>query len=273
MKRQENEIQLPEGVTEEEATREIRQFLKSSKTRDGVLVLVKLLVGKFQNKGLSDKLDLFTNTEVYHRVCWELVSRGVLYPSPTKSSPYRYGEFGPVVTGFSYSSSFRLTPQGEQWLEEEDGIFNCLPTEYGRFSQFLQSYTEKFGDGYEARSREAVSCYRHRLFLSCCVMCGASTESIILRIRIEQSGDPEQVVADYSAKNGLEKLLVALKHNQDGKTVKKMEDIRELISYWRNSSAHGESSNLGEVEAFTALLLLLRFAHYVDQHWTALTES
>lgn len=133
---QEKEL-LPTGVTEEEATRDIRQFLKSGQSSNDELVLVKLLIEKFQYRSSSDNLDLFTNTEVYHRVCWDLVSRGALYPCPRPSKPYRYGEFGPIVTGFSYGSSFKLTPHGEQWLEEEDGIFNCLPTEYGRFSQFL----------------------------------------------------------------------------------------------------------------------------------------
>ena len=282
-------IRIPEA-TEEQATRQIREHLSNNQGR---LTFQKLCIDLLApvnghswpeyDKGLEIEGDL----EIYHQVVWGLVSRGVLYLTTndkanvkrilqdhfTWAPPHPMTRSHKKTDAIFYGPSFKLTSYGEMWLQHEDGIFNCLPTEYGRFSQFLSSYSGKFGDGYDARSREAVGCYKHRLYLSCCVMCGAATESIILRIRIEQTGDAEKVIADYSAKNGLEKLLDSLKHNQDGGTVAKMEGIRELIKYWRNSSAHGESNNIGEVEAFTSLLLLLRFAHFVDEHWLTLTET
>ena len=170
-------VQLP-LTSEEEATREIKQYLKGG---DGVLDMEKVIIKKIEQETNphSWKPDLVLHSEIYHQVCWNLVSRAILYPIPLKMDPTKVnlGQYDFKYTNTSSSGAvapnlylglrFKLTPYGKQWLEEEDGIFDCLPTEYGRFGQFLQSYTEKFGDGYKARSREAVGCYQHRLYLSC----------------------------------------------------------------------------------------------------------
>jgi hypothetical protein len=38
-----------------------------------------------------------------------------------------------------------------------------------------------------------------------------------------------------------------------------------LLTYWRNEAAHGRASEIGETEAFTSLMLLLRLARFADE--------
>ena len=165
-------VKLPEGVTEEEATANIREHLKKN---EGLLVMEDLLfqLAMQQPKDYSEPsgvpvqygLDNRSNSSIYHQVTWNLVNRGVLYlpprfmPESVKLDNYRH-DHDRTNQDTYYGPTFRLTPHGEDWLNEEDSIFSCLPTEYGRFSEFLSSYAERFGDGYIARSREAVGCYK-----------------------------------------------------------------------------------------------------------------
>jgi hypothetical protein len=46
-----------------------------------------------------------------------------------------------------------------------------------------------------------------------------------------------------------------------------------LLNYWRDSAAHGRNSHIGENEAYTALLLLLRFAMFASDRWAELTQT
>ncbi len=263
-----SELTLP-VIAEDEAILEIRQHLKVS--NPSVVHFSQLVREKLQKLNSpqrinSEAAEFVENRDVYNAALWRLVSRGILYlpiTKPAKRSP----------DNKFYGPTFHLTEYGEEWLQNEDGIFNCLPTEYGRFSQFLQSYTEKFGDGYEARSREAVGCYKHRLYLSCCVMCGAAVESIVLKVRIKQSGENEEVVGNFIQDKGLDKVLGLSVYGKLPDGSEQVRNIRRLIKYWRDNSAHGKSNNLGEMEAFTALLVLLRLAHFIDQHWNKLTDS
>ena len=45
-----------------------------------------------------------------------------------------------------------------------------------------------------------------------------------------------------------------------------------LIKYWRDEAAHGKASQIGDNEAYTSLALLLRFAQFVNDHWSELTS-
>lgn len=279
-----NVVKLPEGMTEEDATTEIRNYLKQGNV---ALVMESFLYsillkqpkdfGQPQGHPVTYGYDNNSNSGIYHQVVWNLVNRGVFYvrtrtmPKSVRMDHYASG-VGEATQDTYLAPTFCLTPHGEEWLKEEDSIFNCLPTEYGRFSEFLSSYKERFGDGYLARSREAVGCYKAKLYLATCVMCGAASESIILQIRISQTGDESAVISDYAKKQGLENVIKGMTYNRSVQgLVKRMEDIRDLVKYWRNESAHGAPSTVGEVEAFTALLLLLRFAHFADDNWASLT--
>jgi hypothetical protein len=45
-----------------------------------------------------------------------------------------------------------------------------------------------------------------------------------------------------------------------------------LIGYWRDDAAHGQATRLSDVEAFTALAMLLRLAALVNDHWAELVH-
>jgi hypothetical protein len=47
----------------------------------------------------------------------------------------------------------------------------------------------------------------------------------------------------------------------------------DLLKYWRDSSAHGRAVRISELEAWTSLLLLLRFARWADERWEGLTGA
>ena len=44
-----------------------------------------------------------------------------------------------------------------------------------------------------------------------------------------------------------------------------------LLKYWRDESAHGREAAIDEVEAFTSVVLLIRFAQFAVDNWDALT--
>ena len=44
-----------------------------------------------------------------------------------------------------------------------------------------------------------------------------------------------------------------------------------LLKYWRDVAAHGQRSGIEENQAFTSLLLLIRFSQFVSDHWGELT--
>jgi len=90
--------------------------------------------------------------------------------------------------------------------------YECIPSEYGRFSQLLAGHSDRFGNSYQVRSQEAVSCYRAHTYLACCVMCGAASESVLLALAIPKTGNEERVLRDYGTATGrskIEKLLLS----------------------------------------------------------------
>ena len=45
-----------------------------------------------------------------------------------------------------------------------------------------------------------------------------------------------------------------------------------LLKYWGDLTPHGKASGVGEAEAYTALMLLLRFAQFANDRWDELTK-
>src|SRR5919106_6938716 len=103
----------------------------------------------------------------FYDAVWTLCQNGILRPDPPN----------PNTNGTDSGQGFTVTSYGKKWLDEVSG-YECIPAEYGRFSQLLSGHSHRFGDGYHGRSQEAVSCYRAHTYLACCAMCGASAESI-----------------------------------------------------------------------------------------------
>lgn len=202
------------------------------------------------------------NTEELYAAAWNLCRRGVMYPS---SSPLgRQIEYSQIP-----GAGFMLTEYGEQWLS---GLENeCVPSEYGRFSQLLNSHGAHFGHGYLARSQEAISCYRAHAYLATCAMCGGAAESILLAVAIARVGNEEEVLKAYRTGSGRSKIETIVLAQQNSHVMRELPNFTALIHYWRDESAHGAQSNISEEEAFTSLILLLRFAQFADSRWDELT--
>jgi hypothetical protein len=101
-------------------------------------------------------------------------------------------------------------------------------------------------------------------------MCGAATESIVLAIAIAKH-DEETVLKTYRTAQGrsrVENMIIG----QASKSVQtEFKNYTVLLKYWRDEAAHGKQSDISDNEAFTALAILLRFAHYAHDRWDELT--
>lgn len=201
------------------------------------------------------------NAAPFFCAAWRLCMRGILAQTPAN-----------MLHNAGMGAVFFVTEYGEKWFS---GLseYDCAPTEYGRFSQLLSNHAKLLGEGYHARSQEAVRCYRAQTYLACCAMCGAAAESIVLALAIAKKGDEEAILKEYSSSGGRGKIEKILLTNQDGHIIRNFPNYTSLLNEWRDVAAHGSAPIVGEEEAFTALMLLLRFARFAEERWDAITKA
>lgn len=193
---------------------------------------------------------------------WNLCIRGILRPWAIQQTK----NIAPQGIGYD------LTEYGKEWLSQISG-YETIPSEYGRFSELLNNYSKQFGDGYHIRSQEAIRCYRAHTYLACCVMCGAASESILLALAIAKSGNEERIIKDYKTNTGRTKLENFLLSQANSHVKSEFPNYMNLLKYWRDESAHGESTNISEGEAFMALILLYKLAQFSSDRWLELTPK
>ena len=114
-----------------------------------------------------------------------------------------------------YVNGYTITPAGKKWLMEA-GQYDYVPIEAGRFSKLLDSFSPRFGAGFQERSQEAIRCYGTNAYLGCSAMCGAAAESILLAVAIAKDGDQEKIEKAYLASGGrgrIEKLILGSQPN------------------------------------------------------------
>jgi len=278
-------LSLPE-YTEEEALSKILNYLRNPESYSFNMpdygndlyipkVIIncvhKLQVEQYDNNStpsqnrnpiLIDDYHNPTNSGFFYDAAWNLCTRGILRPAVA----YPFEQIGMPGAGF------KLTSYGKEWLNQTNG-YECIPSEYGPFAELLARNSHRFGNAYQVRSQEALNCYRAHTYLACCVMCGAASESILLSLAIAKEGNEESVLKGYEGRGGksyIEKLLFSQQSNY---VSKQLPDYTKLLTYWRNSAAHGADTNINEIEAFTSLLLLLRFAEFANKGWNELTTS
>jgi hypothetical protein len=199
-----------------------------------------------------------------YAAAWDLCRRGILRPGI-----YEYGaqatDDGNAGNGYSY------TPFGEKWLAENEKE-DFIPTEPERFAQLFTAYRDIFGDAYFERTQEAVKCYSALAYLACCAMCGAAAESIIVATASNKSSIDEILKLYFSAngRSKVENIIIgkAKMPIQDG-----FKSYMGLLKYWRDSAAHGAASHISDNEAYTSLLLLLRFSIFVKDNWGELVGA
>lgn len=201
----------------------------------------------------------------FYAAAWELCRRGILRPGVRQMNT-------PVTDDGSGGAGYSITPAGRQWLAEADKE-TFIPTEPFRFQQLLQPFEDRFGPGFRERAQEAARCYRAHAFVACCAMAGAAAESILLALAIARTGDEELVIKKYTGAEGrgrVENLIVgkAKEHIQ-----RELKGFMVLLKYWRDQASHGIATNISDNEAYIALALLLRFAHFANDHWAELTNA
>jgi hypothetical protein len=202
------------------------------------------------------------NAAPFYSATWRLCNRGILAQAPSVIQPNYGGLAG---------THFIITEYGAKWLSGLSD-YDCVPMEYGRFSQLLSNHARRLGQGYHSRSQEAVSCYRAQTYLACCAMSGAAAESIMLALAIAKNGDEEAVLKDYGSSGGRGKIERFLLSNQDAHITRNLPNYTSLLNDWRDVAAHGDVPIVGEEEAFTALMLLLRFARFAEERWEDITS-
>lgn len=272
------DVELSSGISEEESLSYIISYIKNEvlKASQNQRYILKVtdVVNKYlekdrqkirsQHQGMIQyRSDLFKNSEPFYCAVFNLCSRGILAPKPLTQQT-QYNSY--VETGVS----FYLTDYGYAWVKNTHDLI-CLPSEYSKFSQLLKNHSVRLGNGYLLRSLEAVACYESHNYLACCAMCGASAESILLALAIAKKGSQDEILKTYKAASGrsnIEKFLIA---QQKAHIQLDFTTFMSLLKYWRDESAHGTESKIQEEEAFTSLLLLLRFAQFADSKWQTLT--
>jgi hypothetical protein len=192
---------------------------------------------------------------------WSLCRLGVLRPGVAQLNGQSTGE------GQGYS----LTSFGREWIKETDEPI-LIPSDTNRTSKMLLAFAAEFGDAYSARASDAARCFSAHAFLACCVMVGAAAEAIFLSAASEKLGE-DKAVAMYKSGAGRGRLQTTLLGQQPEWLRNEFESHTSLVSYWRDQASHGHASPIGESEAFMALLGLLRFAHFVQDHWDELTGA
>lgn len=199
----------------------------------------------------------------FYAAAWELCRRGILRPGVNRLNAQATHE-GSAGAGYS------VTPFGQRWLEESDHD-DFVPTEPGRFAEMLSQYRQRFGPGFHQRSQEAVRCYGAHAYLSCAVMCGAATESVVLITAIEKKDEPS-VLNLYRAASGRRNVENLLLGQARTRLREEYRGYTTLLKYWRDESAHGQCSDIQDNEAYTSLAMLLRLCKFIDDNWGELTS-
>jgi len=137
----------------------------------------------------------------------------------------------------------------------------------------LARFRGTFGDGFHQRAQEAIKCHHSLAYLACCAMCGAAAESLLLAAATAQIGNEAEALKIYLTSGGRRRLEQRLTGTMPGPVPGRFRTLLDLLSYWRDASAHGASTDISEIEAFDAIGRLLRLAHLASDHWTELTMA
>jgi hypothetical protein len=194
---------------------------------------------------------------------WELCRIGVLRP----------GEIAPrgMLAVPRLGDFYSITEFGRRWLKEAaDRPF----LDQSHLNQVLQSYGERFGDGYRQRSVEAVRSYQTCNYLAACVMSGAAAESILLALAIAKSrGDEKQVLGVYLSRGGRDKVMKSLLGGVAEAVAIPVRTALDVMKYWRDDAGHGVKTSISVSHAGQSLTQLMHLAQIASDHWDKLTTT
>jgi hypothetical protein len=183
----------------------------------------------------------------------------VLRPSTKEIGLQQVG----AVEGYS------ITAFGRTWLAEH-GSPAYVPTDPERIASLLTRRRDLFGQVYVLRVIDAARCYSAHAYYACCAMIGAAAESILLAAGTAKLGEALALKL-YLANRGRKSLTDAVLRECPDYVARELRLHTDLINLWRDESAHGHGSSIGEAEAFTNLRGLIGFAQFAEDRWTHLT--
>lgn len=197
---------------------------------------------------------------------WKLCLKGVLRPSVRHLA---FVEAQESVVGDGYS----LTESGKQWILHPERT--VMVTASASFGGILADFSTKFGAAYKERVTDAVKCFDSGAFFACAAMCGAAGEAIFLALAIAKEGtdQEEAVLKKYRASDGRKQIQNLLTHGLGSGLRQGLESGFTILAHWRDASAHGESSKVGQAEARAALQTLLSLAQLASDRWDDLTVA
>jgi hypothetical protein len=207
--------------------------------------------------------------EAYYRpfydAAWELCRVGILRPGRTAPMGMNMPGQGFQGDGFS------LTEFGRGWVQI---AAQHPPSDPSRFSEVLQPFIGRFGEGFAQRATEASRCYRTTNYLACCVMAGAAAESILLAVAIaKMAGDEGRILAQYRTAQGRKRITDLITGGLRQGLAEQFVTASGIVNFWRDEAAHGTRTTITEGEAQASLAQLLRFAQLTADNWDTLTHS
>jgi hypothetical protein len=144
--------------------------------------------------------------------------------------------------------------------------------EPGRLAQVFSNLAGRLGNGFLQRSNEAAKCHAFGLNLGCCAMSGAAADSILLAVAIAKNGSEASIMKVYEGAHGRRKITDGIVGQARTAIAGPFRSATGLLSHCRDDAAHGDVSNISEIEAHEALSRLLRFAQFANDNWDELTS-
>ena len=201
----------------------------------------------------------------FYDAAWELCRIGVLRPG--QNAPMGNRRAGTEFQG----DGFSLTEFGRGWVQT---AAQHPPSDPSRFSEVLQPFIGRFGEGFAQRGTEASRCYRTTNYLACCVMAGAAAESILLAVAIaKMAGDEGKVLKEYRGPHGRKKITDRITGRLRQGLAEQFVTASAILNFWRDEAAHGTRTTITAVEAQFSLAQLLRFAQLTADNWDTLTHA
>jgi hypothetical protein len=200
----------------------------------------------------------------FYDAAWELCRIGV---RPGQTAP-----MGNRMAGTEFQGDgFSLTEFGRGWVQT---AAHHPPSDPSRFSEVLQPFIGRFGEGFAQRAAEASRCYRTTNYLACCVMAGAAAESILLAVAIAKvAGDEGRVLTQYRGTQGRKRITDLITRGLRQGLTEQFAMASGILNFWRDQAAHGTRTTITEGEAQASLAQLLRFAQLMADNWDTLTHS
>jgi hypothetical protein len=263
------DVKTPPTPTEEQALDFITETLRNGDKvgKNSYEVYLEVVVDRYIRlrttvpHGLDIQNHVWELMGPFFSAAWSLCRLGVLRPGPLPGLSRLF------MSGHEEAQGYAITEFGRRWIAETPPILPTLP---GKMTDMLHGVGKQFGDAYKLRTQDAVLAYNGHAYFACCAMVGAAAEAILLTAAIAKLGE-EKAESLYFNRNGRSNLQKSLLGQKNNSFRTEFERHTDLITYWRDQSAHGHQTGIKEGEAYMALSGLLRFAHFASDKWNELT--